>query len=129
MNDRSTSCSLLNFDLSATPFDLDNMQFKITCFAVLAAVVATVRGAAVEASHFLMVILSILIMPTQRSDDLEARATQVDGHVFVCTDGGFAGSCTNYGIIANVCSNFPSAFQDNISSIGLDAGWRCNAYS
>lgn len=56
---------------------------------------------------------------------LEARA---DGHIYICTNAGFSGSCTNYGFNADTCTNFPPGFQDDISSIGPDSGWVCYAY-
>lgn len=65
---------------------------------------------------------------TQRAEDLEARAAQVDGHIYICTDDNFSGSCTNYGFVANQCSNFSSGFQDNISSVGPDKGWVCTLF-
>lgn len=64
----------------------------------------------------------------QRADALEARAAQVDGHIFICTDDQFSGDCTNYGFVANTCSNFPSEFQDDISSVGPDQGWVCTLF-
>jgi hypothetical protein len=57
---------------------------------------------------------------------LEAR---VDGHVFICTVVNFSGDCTNYGFFADLCSNFPGEFGDDISSFGPDAGWSCTLYT
>ncbi|PSR76496.1 hypothetical protein PHLCEN_2v8399 [Hermanssonia centrifuga] len=56
------------------------------------------------------------------------RAAEADGHIFICTDANWSGSCTDYGFTAGVCSNFPQGFQDDISSLGPDAGWFCNVY-
>lgn len=91
------------------------MQFTLG-FAVLAATLAAVRGASIAAPVL------------ERAEDLEARAAQVDGHIYICTDDNFSGSCTNYGFTANQCSNFPSGFQDNISSVGPDKGWVCTLF-
>ena len=55
----------------------------------------------------------------------QARAAEVDGHIYICTEGGFSGSCTNYGFFANSCTNFPSGFDNQISSMGPDKGWFC----
>lgn len=58
----------------------------------------------------------------------QTRAAEVDGHVYICTDANWSGDCTNYGFYEGVCSNFPAEFQDDISSIGPDGGWKCNFY-
>ncbi|PSR71214.1 hypothetical protein PHLCEN_2v12868 [Hermanssonia centrifuga] len=57
--------------------------------------------------------------------ELEQRSAQVDGHCYICTDDYWGGSCTNYGFYSGQCSNFPSSFQDDISSAGCDSGWNC----
>ncbi|THG97890.1 hypothetical protein EW026_g4196 [Hermanssonia centrifuga] len=80
------------------------MQFKLA-FAALASVLAIATAA-----------------------PLEERAAQVDGHIFICTDDNYGGDCTNYGFTSGACSNFPSEFQDDISSLGPDSGWFCNLY-
>ncbi|KAJ7051485.1 hypothetical protein C8F01DRAFT_1262816 [Mycena amicta] len=53
----------------------------------------------------------------------------VDGHVFVCTDVDFAGDCSDYGFVNDVCSNFPPEFQNDISSFGPDQGFECITYT
>lgn len=70
----------------------------------------------------------MLTTTVKRADALEARAAQVDGHIFICTDDQFSGECTNYGFVDNVCSNFPGEFQDDISSFGPDQGWICTLF-
>lgn len=110
------------------------MQFTLG-FAVLAATLAAVRGASIAApvleasvAFGIFILHELTFSCTQRAEDLEARAAQVDGHIYICTDDNFSGSCTNYGFTANQCSNFPSGFQDNISSVGPDKGWVCTLF-
>ncbi|KAJ7157282.1 hypothetical protein C8R46DRAFT_1114005 [Mycena filopes] len=69
--------------------------------------------------------LAVAAAPAGPSTD----SALVDGHVFICTDVDFGGDCTNYGFFNNVCSTFPSEFQDNISSFGPDKGWKCTLYT
>ena len=74
---------------------------------------------------------NVLTTIAQRADALEARADQagaVDGHIYICTDDQFSGACINYGFRNNQCSNFPTGFQDDISSVGPDQGWVCSLY-
>lgn len=52
----------------------------------------------------------------------------VNGHVFVCTDANFEGDCDNYGVTLGQCSNFPPAFQGDISCFGPDDGLNCCLY-
>ncbi|KAI0490982.1 hypothetical protein F4859DRAFT_459987 [Xylaria cf. heliscus] len=49
-------------------------------------------------------------------------------HIFVCTDGGFAGSCNNFELQTGACVNFVAPFQDSISSAGPDQGTTCTLY-
>jgi hypothetical protein len=58
-------------------------------------------------------------------EEFDKRAT---GHVYLCTDSNFQGSCTNYGVTLGSCSDLPSSFNDNISSFGPDNGLRCCLY-
>ena len=58
----------------------------------------------------------------------QARAADTDGNIFVCTDANYGGNCENIGFNSGACNNFPTAFQDDISSIGPDDGWKCNVY-
>lgn len=59
---------------------------------------------------------------------LQTHLPGPDAHIFICTDAGWKGQCTNLGFWANDCQNFPSNFQNRISSIGADAGWTCTVY-
>ena len=51
-----------------------------------------------------------------------------DGNIYVCTDWNWGGSCTVVGFNNGQCTNFPSGWQDNISSIGPDGGWTCQVF-
>ncbi|OBZ73474.1 hypothetical protein A0H81_06641 [Grifola frondosa] len=62
----------------------------------------------------------VLAAPT-----IEEREAQVDGYIYICTDANWSGDCDNYGFINGQCSNFPSTFQNDISSVGPDPGWVC----
>jgi hypothetical protein len=53
---------------------------------------------------------------------------QANAHVFICTDYNYGGACTNYGVTKGQCSNLPSAYNDNISSLGPDNGLSCTFY-
>lgn len=57
-----------------------------------------------------------------------SRAADVDGHIYICTDANWDGDCDDYGFTDGACSNFPSEYQDDISSIGPDSGWLCTLY-
>ena len=59
---------------------------------------------------------------------MQARAADADGGLFVCTNAQFTGNCQNIGFNNGQCVVFPSAFQNDISSLGPDQGWVCNAY-
>ncbi|KAF8180634.1 hypothetical protein BJ912DRAFT_1062414 [Pholiota molesta] len=61
--------------------------------------------------------------------NINARAAEVDGHLFVCTDDNFTGDCANFAFNVDECINFNSPFQDSISSFGPDAGFICITYT
>ncbi|KAJ7157286.1 hypothetical protein C8R46DRAFT_1040322 [Mycena filopes] len=69
--------------------------------------------------------LAVAAAPAGPSTD----SALVDGHIFLCTDVNFGGDCVNWGFFDNVCSTFPSEFQDDISSFGPDKGWICTLYT
>lgn len=101
------------------------MQFKLGLVALsglLASVLATpvleVRCMTAPV-HFLLYVLTEHFFAPQR---------RVDGYVYICTDAEWAGACDNYGFTLDVCSNFPSEFQDDISSVGPSQGFSCNFY-
>ncbi|THG95607.1 hypothetical protein EW026_g6078 [Hermanssonia centrifuga] len=87
------------------------MQFKST-FSVLAAVVMSMTSVKLATA----------------SPVVETRAAEVDGHIYACTDDNRIGECQNLGFYNGQCENFPSDLQDDISSIGPDAGWVCVLY-
>ncbi|THG97022.1 hypothetical protein EW026_g4914 [Hermanssonia centrifuga] len=87
------------------------MQFKST-FSVLAAVVLSMASVKLATA----------------SPVVETRAAEVDGDIFACTDANWAGQCENLGFFNGQCENFPADLQDDISSIGPDAGWVCVLY-
>lgn len=60
---------------------------------------------------------------------MQARAAQANGHIYICTEGGFGGECENYTVSNGVCTNFPSGFNDQISSWGPDQGWICTTFT
>ncbi|KAF8209969.1 hypothetical protein K438DRAFT_1960199 [Mycena galopus ATCC 62051] len=86
------------------------MQFKLNFITLVAAAMTAVVVSAVPVAH-------------------SARAADVDGYVYICTDEDFAGDCDNYGFNSGVCSNFPVEFQNDISSWGPDQGWECIMYT
>ncbi|KAF9475467.1 hypothetical protein BDN70DRAFT_883666 [Pholiota conissans] len=67
--------------------------------------------------------------PLSNLVDVESRADQVDGHLYVCTDINFTGICANVAFNVDQCINFVSPFQDTISSWGPDAGFLCITYT
>ena len=50
------------------------------------------------------------------------------GSIFVCTDYNWGGLCDHFAFQNGVCANFPADLNDQISSVGPDAGWTCNLY-
>ncbi|KAJ6534972.1 hypothetical protein B0H19DRAFT_964149, partial [Mycena capillaripes] len=44
---------------------------------------------------------------------------------YVCTDAGFAGSCTKFTGASGQCVNFSAAYNDDISAVGPDAAQDC----
>ncbi|THG94153.1 hypothetical protein EW026_g7261 [Hermanssonia centrifuga] len=87
------------------------MQFKPT-FSVLAAIVLSMASVKLATA----------------SPVVETRAAEVDGDLYACTDANWAGQCENLGFYNGQCENFPADLQDDISSIGPDAGWVCVLY-
>ncbi|KAF9471512.1 hypothetical protein BDN70DRAFT_845303 [Pholiota conissans] len=85
-------------------------------------------------AHFLAaatvaLIANVNAAPAANIDIVEARAAEVDGHLFVCTDNNFTGICANVAFNVDQCINFVSPFQDTISSFGPDAGFICITYT
>ncbi|KAJ3559900.1 hypothetical protein NM688_g52 [Phlebia brevispora] len=90
------------------------MQFKLSLVAFVGVVASLTNVSALPAAK-----------------PLEAReedAATFDGHLFVCTDDGFSGSCLNIGFYSQVCQNFPDGYNDQISSVGPDQGWNCELF-
>ncbi|KAJ7123984.1 hypothetical protein C8R43DRAFT_39935 [Mycena crocata] len=70
---------------------------------------------------FLALIPLVCAMPTPDKE----LAARTPGNVFVCIDGNFAGQCTTLHSASGQCVNVPLVFNDNISSVGPDAGQDC----
>jgi hypothetical protein len=51
--------------------------------------------------------------------------SEANSSVYVCTDANFGGECDNYAVTLGECSNFPPAFQYDISSFGPQEGTSC----
>lgn len=66
------------------------------------------------------------------SDDLAisnlAAAAAVDGHIYACVNAPWVQPCQNFNFVVNKCVNFPLLYQESISSIGPDVGFRCVLY-
>ncbi|PSR74742.1 hypothetical protein PHLCEN_2v9621 [Hermanssonia centrifuga] len=84
---------------------------------------------------FTSILTSLSVVSAAPAIEVRANATtavsdvaNADGHIYICTDDNWSGSCENFGFIAYSCSNFPSNFQDDISSVGPDSGWYCTLY-
>lgn len=55
----------------------------------------------------------------------EVENLAVDGHLFVCTDINFTGTCASLAFVNGVCNNLPPAWTNSISSLGAEPGWLC----
>ncbi|KAF8189025.1 hypothetical protein BJ912DRAFT_1042400 [Pholiota molesta] len=73
-------------------------------------------------------LVGVNAAPAANVENLDARAAQVDGHLFVCIDINFSNTCANLNFNVNTCINFSSPFQDTISSLGPDPGFTCVAF-
>ena len=109
------------------------MQFKLsTSITMLAAMLFAVSAApAADANVKVRSFECYLYLCPRCPFNLnvpQARSTEVDGDIFICTDANWSGDCTTYGFFSGVCSNFPPEFQDDISSVGPNPGWSCNLY-
>ncbi|KAJ3559901.1 hypothetical protein NM688_g51 [Phlebia brevispora] len=92
------------------------MQFKLS-FVALVGVVSSLVGA------------TALPAPEPEPVEVEARAgdsAQYDGYLFVCTAYDWEGSCINIGFYSQSCQNFPSGYDNAISSVGPTQGWNCH---
>ncbi|KAJ6503062.1 hypothetical protein DFH09DRAFT_1146143 [Mycena vulgaris] len=56
---------------------------------------------------------------------LAALSSRSQGTVFVCDDGDFKGHCIKVRGANGTCVNFPTAFNDVVSSLGPDPGQVC----
>ncbi|KAJ7473536.1 hypothetical protein FB451DRAFT_1398648 [Mycena latifolia] len=54
-----------------------------------------------------------------------ALSARAQGAVFVCGNAPFVQPCTKFRGASGECVNFSAAFNDNISSVGPDAGQEC----
>ncbi|KAJ6592870.1 hypothetical protein B0H19DRAFT_1245680 [Mycena capillaripes] len=70
-----------------------------------------------SAPFFSLVSLVAALPPAPRAVDV-AISARTQGNVFVCTDVQFTGSCAVFHGASGQCINFPSAFNDDISSVG-----------
>ena len=110
------------------------MQFSVAFVALVSAmatsVVSVAAAPAPEAANALAARVSAtLIVSTSRSNtDSTSRQAPSSGHIHVCDTWDWKGSCTNVAFNNDQCTNFPSKFQDNISSIGPDGGWTCQVF-
>ena len=110
------------------------MKFSAVFFAlatVMATSVASVAAApAPEAANDIAARVSApLIVSTSCSNtDSTSRQAPSSGTIYVCDTWDWQGSCANIGFNNGQCTNFPSNFQDNISSIGPDGGWTCQVF-
>jgi hypothetical protein len=109
-----------------------SMQFTTT-FIILATGLATLVGAAPADVKVrpLFIFISIDLGLTQAiiaQPNVAQPTPQANAHVFICTDYNYGGACTNYGVTKGQCSNLPSAYNDNISSLGPDNGLTCTFY-
>ncbi|KAJ6533059.1 hypothetical protein B0H19DRAFT_1272536 [Mycena capillaripes] len=70
--------------------------------------------------------------PALRSTVEVTNSTKItartQGNVFVCTAGGFAGTCGKFHGASGQCVDFLSQFNDEISAIGPDSGQDCFFY-
>ncbi|KAF7798388.1 hypothetical protein EIP86_009609 [Pleurotus ostreatoroseus] len=87
------------------------MQLNLGFFA-LAGMVASLVGATA--------------LPNAAIEERADEAAQFDGHLFVCIDENWSGACLNIGFYAQQCQNFPSGFDNQITSVGPDQGWQCH---
>ncbi|KAI0544007.1 hypothetical protein F4679DRAFT_589904 [Xylaria curta] len=74
---------------------------------------------------FLVGIVSAGVLPREEAGTVGIEAIT---HIFVCTDGGFAGTCNNFEVQTGSCMNFVAPFQDSISSAGPDQGTTCTLF-
>ncbi|KAF8180624.1 hypothetical protein BJ912DRAFT_980937 [Pholiota molesta] len=74
-------------------------------------------------------LVGVSAAPAANVETLNARAAEVDGHLFVCTEINFTGTCGNIAFNVGECTNFNSPFLDSISSLAPDAGFSCTTYT
>lgn len=98
-------------------------------FLALAAMVTSLVGATALPAVEVITCLLLTLTPLSNSTCFQERAeeeAQFDGHLFVCTDLNWSGACLNIGFYSQVCQNFPSGFDNEITSVGPDSGWNCH---
>ena len=115
------------------------MQTKLGYFALASVLLATFESveaspvAMPEAANGLAARVSIVsllscVVPSNAHAPLTFKQAPSTGNIYVCTAWDWQGSCTNVQFNNAQCTNFPSGFQDDISSIGPDGGWKCTIY-
>ena len=115
------------------------MQSKLGIFTLASMLLATFGSVAAspaaspEAINALAARVSIIFSYLRchfgrRSRYFVHRQAPSTGKIHVCTDWDWKGSCTNVHFNNAQCTNFPSAYQDNVSSLGPDGGWECIIY-
>ncbi|KAF8199803.1 hypothetical protein K438DRAFT_1966170 [Mycena galopus ATCC 62051] len=82
----------------------------------------------ISTAFFALVPLVAALPPVFRAVDVTNSTSVISpdtqGNVFVCTDAGFTGSCQVFSS-SGQCVNFPSSFNDDITSVGPDSGQDC----
>ncbi|KAJ7323255.1 hypothetical protein DFH08DRAFT_350047 [Mycena albidolilacea] len=80
-------------------------------------------------AFFALVPLVAALPPALRNVDVGNSTAVISpdtaGNIFVCTDAGFTGSCAVFSGASGQCVDFPSNFNDDISSVGPDSGQDC----
>ena len=110
------------------------MQFSVAFVALVSAmatsVVSVAAAPAPEAANALAARVSAPLTMSSSCSNIRSLSFQdpSGGHIYVCDTWDFQGSCTNVAFNNDQCTNFPTNFQDNISSIGPDGGWTCQVF-